>query len=103
MDQLLGRVDTGRTKEPRTKHELIYVKTGAQRGTNHLRWSRLIECYRQVKAVADGRRNAKPVEGEHRAILSSYAAGFLRAASLDQLNEAKNFSRSKGVLRLRTR
>jgi len=34
MDQLHGRVDSGRTRSPRPKRELIYVEKGAQRGTN---------------------------------------------------------------------
>ena len=34
MDQLHGRVDSGRTETLHTTRELIYVKKGAQRGTN---------------------------------------------------------------------
>ena len=98
MDQLLAQVDAGRTKGPRTRRELIYVETGAQRRANHTHGSRLFGCYRQAMAVASGRRSGEPVGNEHQAMSSSYVAGFPHAASQSYINEAKNFSRSNGVL-----
>ena len=91
MDQLRMRVDAGRTNEPHARRELSYIKTGAQRGTNQSHGNRLwcaidgLCC-----SVAQSRRKEVPIAREHRAMASSYAAGFL-CLSWHYINEAKNF------------
>jgi len=98
MDQLQVRVDAGRTKEPRTKRELIYGKTGAQRGTNQTPWESAHLCYRQAVMTVAHRRHKRDhlSEKEHRATSSSYATGFLHAASQESRHGSEELPAIKG-------
>ena len=95
-----GAGQRGADQRPRTGRELIYVKKGARRRTNHDNGVAVARAWCTMVAVAS-RCSVSGTPGDATTERPSYAVGLPHAASRSQLTDAKNRSWSKAVLLLR--